>query len=94
MTTSNLAGASSTKRPHDWNAIPWSKAKAQVLRLQMRIAKAEREGRRGKVNALQRLLTTSFYGKCLAVKRVTSSSAAKNSWRRRCCSEHAKTKDG
>jgi RNA-directed DNA polymerase len=77
MTTSNLAGASSTKCPNDWNPIPWFKAKAQVLRLQMRIAKAEREGRRGRVNALQRLLTTSFYGKCLAVKRVTSSSGGK-----------------
>jgi RNA-directed DNA polymerase len=43
----------------------------------MRIAKAEREGRRGRVKALQRLLTTSFYGKCLAVKRVTSSSGGK-----------------
>ncbi|MBA2651481.1 MAG: group II intron reverse transcriptase/maturase [Tatlockia sp.] len=50
-----------------------SKAKALVLRLQIRIAKAEREGRPGKVKALQRLLTTSFYGRYLAVKRVTSS---------------------
>jgi RNA-directed DNA polymerase len=39
----------------------------------MRIAKAEREGKRGKVRALQRLLTTSFAAKCSAVKRVTSS---------------------
>jgi RNA-directed DNA polymerase len=44
-----------------------------VLQLQMRIAKAEREGRKGNVKALQRLLTSSFYGKCLAVRRVTSS---------------------
>jgi RNA-directed DNA polymerase len=43
----------------------------------MRIAKAEREGRNGKVKALQRLLTNSFYGKCLAVKRVTSSTGTK-----------------
>lgn len=43
----------------------------------MRIAKAEREGRGGKVKALQRLLTTSFYGKCTAIKRVTSSSGSK-----------------
>lgn len=43
-----------------------------VRRLQMRIAKAEREGKRGKVRSLQRLLTSSFAAKCLAVKRVTS----------------------
>lgn len=77
MTTDSSVGASLTKRPNSWRSIPWSKAKAQVLRLQMRIAKAEREGRRGKVKALQRLLTTSFYGKCIAVKRVTSSTGGK-----------------
>ncbi|QSR33484.1 hypothetical protein CFI10_00465 [Marinobacterium iners] len=40
-------------------------------RLQVRIAKATQEGRWGKVKALQRLLTRSFYSKMLAVKRVT-----------------------
>lgn len=43
----------------------------------MRIAKAEREGKRGKVKALQRLLTSSFYAKCLAVRRVTSNAGGK-----------------
>jgi len=37
----------------------------------MRIAKAVREGRWGKVKALQWLLTHSFYGKAIAIKRVT-----------------------
>lgn len=45
----------------------------------MRIAKAERERRYGQVKALQRLLTTSFYAKCSAVKRVTSTPGAKTS---------------
>lgn len=36
----------------------------------MRIAKAVREGRWGKVKALQQLVTHSFYGKAIAVKRV------------------------
>ncbi len=71
MTIANTTGASSTKRTN-WKSLFWSKAKTHVLRLQMRIAKAEREGRRGKIKALQRLLTSSFYAKCLAVKRVTS----------------------
>lgn len=69
-------GASSASND-DWDALSWPKIKTQVFRLQMRIAKAEREGRKGKVKALQRLLTTSFYAKCLAVKRVTSSTGSK-----------------
>lgn len=43
----------------------------------MGIAKAEREGRCSKVKALQRLLTTSFYGICTAIKRVSSSAGSK-----------------
>lgn len=77
MTAGHTAGASSTTRCSTWQSIDWSTAKAHVLRLQMRIAKAEREGRQGRVKALQRLLTTSFYGRCLAVKRVTSSTGSK-----------------
>ena len=42
-----------------------------VRRLQARIVKATQEGRWNKVRALQRLLTHSYSGKALAVKRVT-----------------------
>jgi RNA-directed DNA polymerase len=42
-----------------------------VNRLQVRIVKATQAGKWGKVKALQRLLTRSFSGKALAVKRVT-----------------------
>lgn len=42
-----------------------------MRRLQARIVKATQEKRWGKVKALQRLLTRSFSGKALAVKRVT-----------------------
>ena len=42
-----------------------------MRRLQARIVKATQAGRWGKVKALQRLLTRSFSGKALAVKRVT-----------------------
>jgi RNA-directed DNA polymerase len=73
MTEVKSTGASSNKLISNWTDINWKKAEAYVFRLQLRIAKAEREGRRGKVKALQRLLTTSFTAKCLAVKRVTSS---------------------
>lgn len=55
----------------DWNQIDWSRCHANVRRLQARIVKATQEGRWGRVKALQHLLTHSFSGKTLAVKRVT-----------------------
>ena len=73
MTTkTTLIGASSPCDSNSWDNIPWKGAKTHVFRLQVRIAKATREGRFGRVKALQRILTHSFYSKCLAVKRVTS----------------------
>ena len=69
-------GASSTIDPKSWNEFPWSKIKKQVLRLQMRIAKAIREGKKGRAKALQRILTCSFYAKCSAVRRVTRNKGA------------------
>ncbi|WP_032112576.1 group II intron reverse transcriptase/maturase [Candidatus Paracaedibacter symbiosus] len=77
MTATQSTGALSAKADKSWSTINWDQIKAFVFRLQVRIAKAERAGRKGKVKALQRLLTTSFYGKCLSVKRVTSSAGAK-----------------
>jgi RNA-directed DNA polymerase len=55
----------------EWHAIKWQKVHRNVRRLQARIVKAMQEGRWGKVKALQYLLTHSFSGKALAVKRVT-----------------------
>jgi len=75
MTVTTLTGASSA--PIDWEGLDWTKASEQVKRLQMRIAKATREGRYGKVKALQRLLTCSFYSKAMAVKRVTDNKGSK-----------------
>jgi RNA-directed DNA polymerase len=60
-----------------WEAINWQPMEAQVKRLQMRIAKATREKRYGKVRALQWLLTHSYYAKILAIKRVTTNAGAK-----------------
>ena len=54
-----------------WDQINWAQVTDEVTRLQVRIAKATREGRWNKVQALQRLLTRSHSGKLLAVKRVT-----------------------
>jgi RNA-directed DNA polymerase len=53
------------------NSINWKKVNRNVRRLQARIVKAIEEGRWGKVKALQWLLTHSFSGKALAMRRVT-----------------------
>jgi RNA-directed DNA polymerase len=63
-------GASSPP-DNEWHSINWRKVNQEVRRLQARIVKATQEKRWGKVKALQRLLTHSFSGKALAVRRVT-----------------------
>ena len=70
MTATPLAGAA-PHHPTDWHAINWPKVYQNVRRLQARIVQATKDGRSGKVKALQRLLTRSFSGKALAVRRVT-----------------------
>lgn len=68
---SSETDASSTCE-HLWDTINWQTIKQQVYRLQMRIAKAIREGNQGKAKSLQWILTHSYYAKLLAVKRVTT----------------------
>lgn len=70
-----LTGASSISTK--WDTIDWKNTKAEVHRLQMRIAKAVSESRHGKVKALQWLLTHSFHAKLLAVKRVVQNKGGK-----------------
>ena len=70
MTTTAAPSIGASSARLTWDAIDWQTAKKHVRRLQMRIAKATREGRWGKVKALQWLLTHSFSAKLLAVRRV------------------------
>ena len=77
MTVTKITGASPASRKHPWQHLPWPKMKAHVFRLQVRIAKAAREGKKSKVKALQRILISSFYAKCLAVKRITNNVGGK-----------------
>lgn len=63
-------GAASHKRV-EWRRIDWKAANKHVRRLQARIVRATREGRWGEVEYLQRLVTHSFSGRALAVRRVT-----------------------
>jgi len=76
MTVDLFAGAPSNKAS-DWEAVDWPKARCNVRRLQLRIAKAIRAGKRGQAKALSWLLTHSRSAKLLAVKRVTENKGAK-----------------
>jgi RNA-directed DNA polymerase len=60
-----------------WHTINWYAVHRTVRRLQARIVKAVQVGRWGKVRALQHLLTHSFSGKALAVRRVTENDGRK-----------------
>ena len=68
--TANLAGASLTSVL--WPAIDWWEIENNVRRLQMRIAKAIKAKKYGKVKALQWILTHSVSGKLFAIRRVTT----------------------
>ncbi len=70
-----LTGATSCIGSH-WKAIDWKKVKAEVKRLQVRIAKAVREGNWNKAKSLQWVLSHSFFAKLLAVKMATSTKGA------------------
>ena len=76
MTTATAVGAVSSDA-RKWYAIHWPTIQRNVRRLQVRIAQATKEGRWGKVRALQRLLTHSYSGKVLAVRRVTENDGKK-----------------
>ena len=55
-----------------WKQINWEHAETYINRLQIRIVKAVQENKWRLVRRLQYLITHSFYGKALAVKRVIS----------------------
>ncbi|MEX3930028.1 group II intron reverse transcriptase/maturase [Paraburkholderia sp. BR10936] len=76
MNADALACASPAKEV-TWHQINWSNCHSNVRRLQARIVKATRNGRWGKVKALQHLLTNSFSGKAVAVRRVTENRGKK-----------------
>jgi RNA-directed DNA polymerase len=64
-------------RQTDWHQTDWGQVTQEVRRLQVRIAKAAKEGRWNRVRALQHLLTHSHGAKLLAVRRVTENRGKK-----------------
>lgn len=71
MTTLAKGVGAPLARKWDWESINWTAVQYRVNKLQLRIAKAIKEGRHRKAKALQWLLTHSFYAKLLSVKRVS-----------------------
>ncbi len=71
MKVSENIGSAFSGAPHTWASIEWQQVRRNVRGIQIRIAKATQEGRWRRVKALQRMLTSSFCAKALAVKRVT-----------------------
>lgn len=69
--------APADNRQTSWDSINWLKCELAIKKLQARIVKAQKEGKHGKVKALQWTLTHSFYAKALAIRRVTSNSGSK-----------------
>ncbi|MFY9221109.1 MAG: group II intron reverse transcriptase/maturase [Blastocatellia bacterium] len=55
----------------NWHEIDWKRVNQNVRRLQARIVKALTERNKRKVRALQFILTRSFSGRAMAVRRVT-----------------------
>ncbi|BGE53278.1 MULTISPECIES: group II intron reverse transcriptase/maturase [Enterobacteriaceae] len=77
MTTQKSCAGAPSHITVTWHSIDCAQCHREVRRLQTRIVKATQEGRWGKVKALQRLLTHSFSGKALAVRRVTENQGKK-----------------
>ena len=66
------ATLNSTEIASQWLHMCWKDIEKRVNKLQSRITKAAKEGKKGLVKKLQYLLTKSFYAKLLAVRKVTT----------------------
>lgn len=70
--TSNCESYTDKGLAKQWKSIDWNKANAYISKLQIRIVKAEQRKKFSLVKRLQYLIAHSFYGKALAIKRVTT----------------------
>lgn len=61
----------------NWHSLDWAEIQTTVRKMQLKIAQATGEGNWRRVQRLQRMLTHSFYGRCLAVRRVTENRGRK-----------------
>ncbi|MFT0171554.1 group II intron reverse transcriptase/maturase [Paraburkholderia mimosarum] len=63
--------------PDNWHAVDWRRVERNVRGMQIRIAKATRDGDWRRVKALQRMLTRTLSAKLYAVRRVTQNQGAR-----------------
>ncbi|BAG41194.1 reverse transcriptase N-terminal domain-containing protein [Orientia tsutsugamushi] len=71
MMVVNFIASTSTDNKIHLQSINWKKCNKVIRSHQTHIVKAIQESRWNRVKALQRLLTHSFSGKTIAVRRVT-----------------------
>ncbi|MGC1307728.1 MAG: group II intron reverse transcriptase/maturase [Phormidesmis sp.] len=62
---------------YEWSALPWKQIEVKVFKLQRRIYRASCRRQVKLVHKLQRLLVKSWYGRLLAVRRVTQDNRGK-----------------
>lgn len=55
-----------------WSQINWEEAESYINRLQLRIVKAVKQDKWRLVKRLQYLITHSYYGKAIAIRKVTT----------------------
>ncbi|SEB24534.1 group II intron reverse transcriptase/maturase [Paraburkholderia sartisoli] len=70
-------GSALSHAPDNWYAVDWRRVEWNVRGMQIRIAKATREGDWRRVKALQRMLTRTLSAKLYAVRRVTQNQGAR-----------------
>ncbi|MGH8780691.1 reverse transcriptase N-terminal domain-containing protein, partial [Paraburkholderia sp.] len=70
-------GSALPHAPDSWHAVDWRRVERNVRGMQIRIAKATREGDWRRVKALQRMLTRTLSAKLHAVRRVTQNQGAR-----------------
>jgi RNA-directed DNA polymerase len=75
--SSAQAGCASKTRWTDWHSINWKKVRNGVKSLQRRIVKAVETKHFHKAKSLFYVLVMSFYGKLLAILRVTANQGSK-----------------
>ena len=71
------SGCASPPTWTNWTSINWTKVNREVKSLQTRIVKAVKAKHYHKVKALLHLLARSFYGKLLAILRVTTNKGSR-----------------
>ncbi|MFM0025678.1 group II intron reverse transcriptase/maturase [Paraburkholderia madseniana] len=70
-------GSALSHAPDNWYAVDWRRVERNVRGMQIRIAKATREGNWRRGRALQRMLTRTLSAKLYAVRRVTQNQGAR-----------------